>query len=758
MRRAARSVRSLCRKTRAPVVALAVLLAVDGLAIADVAFAQQPARPPAAPAAPSPSPETLPAVISADEVVYDREGDIVTASGNVQIVQGGRVLRADTLAFDRRRGAVSASGNVTLVEPTGDAIFADHAELTDDLREGAIQNFRGLLADWSRLAGASARRSEGNATVLRKVVYSPCQACREDPSRPPVWQVKASRATHDQAAQTIHYRDAWLELGGVPVLYLPYLQHPDGTATRQTGLLAPAFGTSSVLGQFYAQPYYITLGKSADVTLEPILFSKENPVLAAEYRQRFAAGVISLNGSITNGTIYDDQNRSTGQETIRSHVAGTGRFDIDDDWRWGFDLARASHDGYLLRYKLFDRFRFIDRNTLTSRVYVEGFNDRSYATTQSFAFQGLRTEDDPSMAPLVLPVVDYNWIGKGDVRGGYFDFRSYSYGISRTQGTVSQRSAGIWGYTLPYVATTGEVWTLNASLQGDVFNISDRGSINDGFQPRGEGVEGRVLPQIALSWGLPLMLHGSTSRLVVEPIVSVAVAPDVHDVKRFPNEDSRAIDLDEASLFRRNRFSGLDRLEGGQRVTYGFKTDSRPVGDSSRLRTFLAQSYRLKEDGSIPAGSGLENKSSDILGRITLDPWDGLSTSWRFQADNNSLRAVRSIAAASVGSQALGFSFAYTFSEKSTQSILPFDLEQISAAVRARLDENWRFQIREARSIGDDAGPLRFNSTLIYEDECFLFGIDFERRRTGNPFNPPDTSLVLRISLRNLGEARLDAF
>ena len=760
MRRAARSVRSLCRKTRAPVVALAVLLAVDGLAIADVAFAQQPARPPAAPAAPSPSPspETLPAVISADEVVYDREGDIVTASGNVQIVQGGRVLRADTLAFDRRRGAVSASGNVTLVEPTGDAIFADHAELTDDLREGAIQNFRGLLADWSRLAGASARRSEGNATVLRKVVYSPCQTCREDPSRPPVWQVKASRATHDQAAQTIHYRDAWLELGGVPVLYLPYLQHPDGTATRQTGLLAPAFGTSSVLGQFYAQPYYITLGKSADVTLEPILFSKENPVLAAEYRQRFAAGVISLNGSITNGTIYDDQNRSTGQETIRSHVAGTGRFDIDDDWRWGFDLARASHDGYLLRYKLFDRFRFIDRNTLTSRAYVEGFRDRSYATAQGFAFQGLRLEDDPSLAPLVLPVMDYNWVGDNDIRGGYFDFRSYSYAIARTMGTTAQRTAALWGYTLPYIASTGEVWTLKTSLQGDLFNVSDRGQVNDGFRPAGDGVEARVFPQLSLGWRLPLVRASEMSRLLVEPLVSVVTAPRTGNLDRLPNEDSRAIDLDETNLFRRNRFTGLDRVEGGQRVTYGLNADTQRLDGGMRIAGFLGQSHRFQEDGSVPVQSGLADRSSNVVGRLLVSPMRGLSASWRFQLDNSDLSSVRSSSGVSMGTNALNLAVSYTFVERSSQPTLLYDLEQVTTSLIGRIDENWRFLVRESRSVGEDAGQMRFNSALIYEDECFLFGVDFERRFTGNAFNPPDTSVVLRLSLRNLGEARLDAF
>jgi LPS-assembly protein len=570
--------------------------------------------------------------------------------------------------------------------------------------------------------------------------------------------MKAARATHDQAAQTIQYRDAWLELGGVPVLYLPFFQHPDGTASRQTGLLAPAFGTSSVLGQFYAQPYYVTLGKSADLTLEPIFFSKENPVLAAEYRQRFVSGAISLNGSITNGTIYDERNRSTGEETIRNHVAGTGRFDIDDDWRWGFDLARASHDGYLLRYKLFDRFRFIDRNTLTSRAYVEGFRDRSYASAQTFAFQGLRVEDDPSLAPLVLPVMHYNWIGENDARGGYLDFHSYSYAIGRTMGTDSQRTAAIWGYTLPYLASTGEVWTLNTSLQGDLFNISDRGQLNDGFRPAGEGMEARVFPQVALGWRLPLVRASETTRLLVEPMVSMAAAPRVGNLDRLPNEDSRVLDLDETNLFRRNRFTGLDRVEGGQRITYGLNTDTQRLDSGTRMATFLGQSYRFQNDGSVPIHSGLADRSSHLVGRVLVSPTRGLTGSWRFQLDNSDLSSVRSAAGLSVGSNALNLGVSYAFVERSSQPRLLYDIEQVATSLVGRIDENWRFLIRESRSIGEDAGQLRFNSALIYEDECFLFGVDFERRFTGNPFNPPDSSVVFRVSLRNFGEARLDAF
>ena len=525
---------------------------------------------------------------------------------------------------------------------------------------------------------------------------------------------------------------------------------------RESGLLAPSPGSSTLLGQFIAQPYYLTLGPSADATIEPIVFTRENPVLAGEYRQRLRDGAIAFNGSITSGNVYDETNSRTGRTTPRSHIAGTGRFDIDDTWRWGFDLARASHDNYLLRYKLFDRFRFIDRNTLTSRAYLEGFDGRSYGTVQGFAFQGLRPEDDPRLAPAVLPMIDYHWIGDSDRSGGRLDFRSFTYGIYRGQGTVSQRSAGVAGYTLPYTAATGQVWTLSGSLQGDLFHVEDRGSFDDGFRPASDGFAARVFPQMSLGWRWPFMRADPRSRTVVEPILSYVAGPRLGRQERFPNEDSRAIELDDTNLFRRNRYTGLDRLEGGQRVTYGMNTDTRFDG-GARVAAFLGQSYRFQREESLAFATGLSSNASNLVGRMLVAPHEWVTASWRFQAYQEDLAAARSSVGMALGPQALTLSIGYNFIERASQSNLPLDLEQLSTQMSAAIDENWRVVLRETRSLGEDSGLLRFNSALIYEDECFLFGIDFQRRLIGNRDNPPDTALVLRFAFRNLGETRVRA-
>ncbi|MDX1426106.1 MAG: LptA/OstA family protein, partial [Kiloniellales bacterium] len=132
-----------------------------------------------------------PILFSADEVTYDEDLGLVTARGNVEINQAGRTLLADTVSYNRRTGVVTATGNVRLIELDGSAYFAEYVELTDDLRDGFIRDIGVLMADRTRIAAASGTRRDGRITVFRKAVFSPCELCREDPTRPPLWQLKA---------------------------------------------------------------------------------------------------------------------------------------------------------------------------------------------------------------------------------------------------------------------------------------------------------------------------------------------------------------------------------------------------------------------------------------------------------------------------------------------------------------------------------------------------------------------------------------
>src|ERR1700686_2343238 len=151
--------------------------------------------------------KNAPIVFQADEVEYDDQLALTVAKGHVEISQGGEVLLADTVSYNQRADTVTASGHVSLLTPTGEIAFADFMELRDSMNNAFAQNVRMLLADRSRLAANTARRINGNRFELRRGVYSPCDLCRDNPSAPPAWQLKAREISDDKEYKLIEFRD-----------------------------------------------------------------------------------------------------------------------------------------------------------------------------------------------------------------------------------------------------------------------------------------------------------------------------------------------------------------------------------------------------------------------------------------------------------------------------------------------------------------------------------------------------------------------
>jgi len=303
-------------------------------------------------------------VMQADSLTYAEVHGVVTARGNVEMGYEGRILQADTVSYNEPADLVIASGNVILVEPTGEVMFAEYAELTGDMREGAIESIRVLLQQNARFAANGARRYEGRITQMSKAVYSSCDLCPDDPDAAPLWQVKAREVTHDQQAHDIIYRDATLEVYGVPVAYTPYFRHADPTVERRSGFLTPILGSTSTLGLTSEVPYYFVLAPNRDATFAPIFTTDEGVVLTGQYRARTTTGIYDLNGSITHSDPRDPLGGETGDKKLRYHIKGDGLWRPDDTWQYGFNVYRASDDNYLGYYD-FDR-----ADTLTSDLFL----------------------------------------------------------------------------------------------------------------------------------------------------------------------------------------------------------------------------------------------------------------------------------------------------------------------------------------------------------------------------------------------------
>ena len=236
-------------------------------------------------------------LVRAEEINYDYTNERVAAVGNVQIYYGDSTLEADRVIYDQKTKRLHAEGNVRLTQPDGTVTLGNIMDLGDDLRDGFVDSLRLEGPEQTRFAAARAERSSGNYTVFQSGVYTACEPCKDDPRKPPKWQVKAARIIHDQGEKMMYFENARLEFFGVPLAQVPFFSAPDPTVKRKTGVLVPTFSSSTVYGFGVAVPYYWALAPNYDFTFTPMITTRQGPLLQGEWRQRLSNGSYIVRGS-----------------------------------------------------------------------------------------------------------------------------------------------------------------------------------------------------------------------------------------------------------------------------------------------------------------------------------------------------------------------------------------------------------------------------------------------------------------------------
>ncbi len=685
-----------------------------------------------------------PVLFTADQLEYDDTLGVITARGNVELSQDNRTVLADMLVYDQLNDLVTAQGNVAVLEPTGEVLFTDYAELTGNLRNAVISNLGILLSDNARLAANIARRSrDGTRTELAQAVYSPCAVCEENPD--PLWQLKAERVVYDQSNETVRYRNATLEFLGVPLLYTPYLQHPGPNIQRQSGILTPTFGSSSQLGGWLRVPVYIVIDDQSDTTIEPYFTTDQGVAMIGEYRHLFSFGELYAYGSATVAD-REELNGLVKQDSVRAHLDAFGVYSIDENWRAGHDIQLSSDDTYRRVYG------FDSPTILTSNVYAEGFYGRNYLRADLYGFKDQRAADDANDTPLILPELQAHYLSDPNDFGAYWSVTASSRSLYRATDSDSHRVSLGGSWHVPYVSSVGEIVDFSLSLRGDLYYVQDFINPQSGEEIDGSYV-GRVFPQASLTWRWPLVRNTPPYQVVIEPIAGVIVSPFGNNPEDIPDEDSRGFEIDSTNLFDGNRFPGYDRVEGGQRVNYGINLAV--YGDTGGYSSlFLGQSLRLRDDEAFLSGSGVEDELSDLVGRIEIRPMADFSLVDRFRFDVERQRLTAHDVTVSAGPPALRLSAQYVFVESGETNDSDDDREEIAAALSSQIDEYWRINARVRYDLNE--GSTRVAGLgLLYEDECFLISGDFQRSFYQDRDLKPDDSLTFRIGLKTLGELTL---
>jgi len=692
----------------------------------------------------------------ADSVAYDSDGDTVSAEGNVLLRSGDQSVRADQVSWNRTSGAIVATGNVRLVDEDGNQLFTDRVELTDELRAGAMDNLLLALREGGRLAAERGTRDDAGNVILDRAAYSGCavvdsEGCPKNPS----WRITADRVIYDAENKTIRFRGAFLEVFGLRVLPLVALSlRTDGSAN--SGFLVPDLGYSRSNGFELAESYYMRLAENRDLLLSGYVYTETAPMVSAQYRELTDLGAYQVTGYLTYGTrIPFGATVPTTEKDLRGYLFTNGRFQLDPNWSVTGSVRVATDRTFLRRYDISrdDRLR--------SMVDVERIDANSYLSIAGWATQVLLTDVDQGLVPLALPVVDYRRRLADPLLGGRIELQANSLAITRNEGQDTRRAFARAQWDRRRILPWGQELTLTALVRGDVYH-SDENLTTQTASYRGmPGWQARGIAIGAMDVKWPFVGEFLGGTQVLTPRVQLVASPAIRNLA-IPNEDSRAIDLEDSNLFALNRFPGYDRVEDGVRVTYG--ADWRLDWPGWSVRSTIGQSYRLSDKPTLfPDGTGLNEQFSDFVGRTEVRYRDFIRFTHRFRLDKDNFAVRRNEIDATVGTDRTYLELGYLRLDRDID--LAFedlqDREELRAAGRIAFARYWSVfgsavvnltdREEDPSFTADGFEMLRHRIGIAYADDCLEFGVTWRRdyvtiadARLGNSFR-------VFFSLKNLG-------
>lgn len=744
---------------------MAASLIAIAMAWATAAQAQSLADRPTQPPAPTTESQTAPedeVTFSAAQLDYDDNADVVTATGDVRMFRNGARLRADKVSWNRQTGAVRATGNVAVANANGDKAYGDDIALTDELHDGVADNMLLLLTNGGRLAALHGER-KGDITTLNHAAYTPCRVetdagCPKTPS----WQITAVRVVVDEGRHRISYKDARLSLFGTTILALPAFSHPDGSdeGKGNSGLLMPNFQINKSNGIEIDLPYYLQLARDRDLTITPHLYTGVAPGLEAQYRALTGKGAYQVSGMVT----YSSRLPATADQTItpvkssgdiRGYLDANGSWQLDPFWSIHGAIRLTTDRTFMKRYYVSNDDR------LRSTVKAERIDPDSYLSIAGWFVQDLRPGYAEGQQPIALPAIDYRRRLADPWLGGVFTAQINSLALTRTDGQDTQRAFAGLRWDLRTLTTLGQEVTFTAYGRADLYHTSDSAETATQIYRGIDGWHGRGIAALAadMRWPFVGALFGGVQQIV--PRVQLVAEPKIRNIN-IPDEDSRAVDLEDSNLFALNRFSGYDRWEDSSRITYGGEWNyTRP---KLEIRAVVGQSYRLSTEPTIlPRGTGLSDRFSDYVGRVSVRYGRFIEITERFRLDKDNLAVRRNEVDATIGGRNTYVEVGYLKLHRQIDTAIEDlrDMSEIRLGARIQIARYWSIfgstvvdltsKKEDPLSLSDGYQPVRDRLGILYENECMSLGVTWRKDYDQTGDARRGSTFSLRLALKNLG-------
>jgi LPS-assembly protein len=486
------------------------------------------------------------------------------------------------------------------------------------------------------------------------------------------------------------------------------------------------------------------LDGQSDLLVTGEVGTRNGPSVDAVYRRRFNDGTVTINGAI--GRIGDG---------VGGYVFNKGQFNIDDTWRWGFDINRASSIQYMRDFRVAGT-----QSTLTSQVYLEGFGQGAYTRLDARAYQPLTSTLNNDHLPFVLPRYSYSYFGEPDALGGRSSAELGFFNVLRNSGTNTQRGRASFAWNDSPTGRLGDRWTFTLNVDSAAYTAQDFNlTPNYGAQSNVQSAQAMPTAAAMLRW--PFQRDaGSWGTQILEPMAQIIVAPQGSSylTTQIPNEDSLDQDFTDANLFSLNRFPGVDRLEGGPRANVALH-GVWFLPNGANLDALIGQAYRTRDDFAFNVNSGLRKTASDVVTHLAYTPnanFD-IMTRERFDHRTGQIRYVDAVATTGPSWLRLNTGYLYTpddpyqfYDSNPPPTAVTTPRNEVQAGASTRFGV-WRGDINARRDLQSNK-MVSLGVGGAYEDECVIFDVHYFRRYTSIAGDSGSTTILFQVTLKTVGQ------
>ena len=322
---------------------------------------------------PANAPATEEVVIEATE--QEKVGDVYHLRGNVVITAHNYVMRADEITYNSDTGDLDATGHLVFDGgPHDEHIEASHAtynRITDsgkfyDVVGSTGARFRGshvLLTSSNPFAfkGKEVEKVGRDLFIIHNGMVTDCRI------EHPKWTFQTRKAVVllGENAKLYH---ATFHLIYFPIFYFPYTHLPVERIGRQSGLLIPGIGQSSLKGTILGESFYWAVNRSVDATIGAEYYSALGWAQHGEFRSRPTAN------SFFNASYFGVLDRNYGPSGVNQ---GGEEVRADGVAQLGWGFRGVANIDYLSSYLFRQTFSETYTQATNSETNTIGFASKS---------------------------------------------------------------------------------------------------------------------------------------------------------------------------------------------------------------------------------------------------------------------------------------------------------------------------------------------------------------------------------------------